>query len=88
MTDSDVEDSIRDYVVREIAVSSDTSTIKDDTKLIESGILDSLSVLKLVIFIESRFGLKVAPDEVVADNFQTISAISAYIRTKQDQVSR
>ena len=57
--------------------------IKPDTKLIESGILDSLSILRLTIFIEEKLGVKVDADEVVRENFDTIDAICRFVREKK-----
>jgi len=83
MSQPTIESLVREYIAKEIAAGADAPPLDDETKLIESGILDSLSILKLVIFIEEQFGLKVAPDDVVPDNFQTIPAIGSYIRTKK-----
>jgi len=78
-----IESSLKDFIVNEIGVRSDLSPIGDDTKLIESGVLDSLSVLKLVMFIEEKFGIKVGADEVVSDNFETLDAMASFVRKKK-----
>jgi acyl carrier protein len=78
-----IESSLKNYIVKEIAVGSDSPPIGDDTKLIESGVLDSLSILKLVMFIEERFGVKVGADEVVPENFETLGAIVEFVRQKK-----
>jgi acyl carrier protein len=79
---SSVASTLKDYIMKEIAMGTDRPEITQDTKLIESGILDSLSVLKLVTFIEERFKIRVEPDDVVADNFGTLSSISRYVNGK------
>jgi len=58
-------------------------SLKNDTPLLESGILNSLSLLKLVVFLEKQFGVVVPADELVPDNFKTIDVICAYLRSKQ-----
>jgi acyl carrier protein len=81
--DSSVESIIIRYINREGSVKPNLLPIKNDTALIESGILDSLSILKLVLFIEDRFGVKVSPEDVVPENFETVEAICSYLRSKR-----
>ena len=57
--------------------------LENDTPLFESGILDSLSLLKLVLFLERQFGVVVPAEELVPDNFKTIETICAYLRSKR-----
>lgn len=51
--------------------------------LLCSGILDSLTLLRLVVMIEERFGVAVEGDELIPDNFQTINRIRALLESKQ-----
>jgi acyl carrier protein len=78
---SSMESDIIDYINREGSAKPD-SPIKEDTALIESGILDSLSILKLVLFLEDRFKVKVSPEDVVPENFETVQAICRYLRSR------
>jgi acyl carrier protein len=79
-----VESLLTEYITNEFAPSPEFLPIKQDTSLLESRILDSLSILKLVLFIEKRFGVVVAPDELVPENFETIALISSYLRKKNE----
>lgn len=47
-----------------------------DTKLIEDGILDSVSLIELVTFIEEQCGLDVPDEFFQADNFATVTVIA------------
>ena len=78
-----VESLLLDYISREGTVKPDMLPIGKYTKLIESGILDSLSVLNLVVFLEDKFGIKIAPEDIVQENFETVGAIRRYLDTKQ-----
>lgn len=48
---------------------------EDDTELIESGLLDSLSIVYLVTRIEEDLGLYIEEKYVVPENFENINAI-------------
>ena len=77
------ESIINSYISREIISKPELLPIKNDTKLIESGIVDSLSLLKLVLFVEQQFSVTVSADELVPENFQTVDTICSYLRAKK-----
>lgn len=81
--DAQIESIIVEYITSEVAPRPDLLPIGRETKLIESGILDSLSILKLVAFLEEKFNVKVAPDDVVGENFESVGAISRFILGKR-----
>ena len=74
-----VERFIRDELIR----GDRSDALDPDESLISRGILDSLALLKLIIFIEERFDLKVNDGEVVPANFETPSRIKAFIESKK-----
>jgi len=49
--------------------------IDEDAELIESGILDSLSILGLITELEDEFGIEIADDSVTVKNFKTVLEI-------------
>jgi len=81
---SSVEDMVRDYIVQNILFSSNGYPYQDDTSFLENGIIDSMNVLELVMFVEQKFGVKVEDAEIVPDNFDSIIKLSAFIRRKQE----
>jgi acyl carrier protein len=70
-----MESIVRDYINREGSARLGLMPVEDDIALIGSEILDSLSIQKLVLFIEDRFGVKVPPGDVVLENFETVGAV-------------
>jgi len=52
-----VETVINDYISRELVLDPALLPLADETSLLDSGILDSLSLLRLVVFLEERFGI-------------------------------
>jgi acyl carrier protein len=51
--------------------------------LLENGLLDSMAIVKLVGFIEERFGVALGDEEFDPDNFETLSAIASMIDAKK-----
>ena len=75
----DYKNALMEYIRDEI-VKNRAAVIKDDEDLLSSGLLDSLSILKLVSFVEERFGIQVPDEDVVYDNFKSISALAEYLQ--------
>ncbi len=78
-----MESVINDYISRELVSKPELLPLKNDTPLLETDTLDSLSVLRLVLFLEQQFGIVVAPEELIPENFETVEAICAYLRAQQ-----
>ena len=49
--------------------------LEDDTALFSGGLMDSLSVIELVSFIEEQIGCAIPPAEITLQNFDSISRI-------------
>ena len=51
--------AVHDYILREFLPGEDADELTGDTPLISGGVLDSISTLKLVSFIEDHFNVTV-----------------------------
>jgi acyl carrier protein len=58
-----VRETIRSYVLRELVPGESPENLEDGLSLKEAGILDSMSTLQFVAFVEETFGLEIAPHE-------------------------
>lgn len=74
-----VTDRLREYFAKESPASG---PIGADTPLLESGILDSLAIIKLLTFIEDQFSVEVTDEEFDPENFASVAAIAALIAAK------
>lgn len=54
-----------------------------DDPVVESGLVDSLGLFKVIAFAEDQFGVRIAPEEIVMENFATVNAIVRLIRSKR-----
>jgi acyl carrier protein len=77
----DIESTLKKYIHDEILVGS-SDPLGNDDSLIDSGIIDSLSLLRLMSFIEKQFNIQIDDQEVVGDNFQTINVMKSFIEGK------
>lgn len=77
-----VKEEIRQYILSEFLPGEKPSNLRDDTPLRTSGILDSMATLRLVGFVEERFGIEVQAHEASVDNFDRIESIASFIQSK------
>ena len=52
--------------------------VTDETGLFSRGLIDSLSVVELVTFVEEELGRPIAPADITLDNFDSIDRIARY----------
>lgn len=74
----DVETSVREFLRDELRAPG-TEELGSRESLLDSGLLDSAGIFQLVSFLEERFGINVADEDVVPDNFDTLEAIVAFV---------
>ena len=82
-----IKEEIRQYILSEFLPGENPSNLHDDTPLRTSGILDSVSTLRLVGFVEDHYGIEVQAYEAGVENFESIDRIVSLIRRKQGSVS-
>ena len=80
--DPEMKDLLRSHIVRELMSGQERPGLENDTPLLKSGILDSLSLLKLVLFIEKNFSVRVEPEELIPENFASVDAICNFVSSK------
>jgi acyl carrier protein len=78
-----LEAVINDYISRELVQDTSLLPLGNATSLLETGILDSLSLLRLVVFIQERFGITVDDVDLVPEHFDSVDAICAYLRSRE-----
>ena len=72
-------DIIRSFISSELLQGTGESVIGDDDQLIESGIIDSLGVMTMLVFLEEEFSLQIPGEDLVPENFASITAISTLV---------
>jgi acyl carrier protein len=82
-----VEQSIKEHILSEYLRGEDPGELTETTPLITTGILDSMAVLKLVLFLEGRFAISVGPEETTEENLDTIEKIARFVRSKGASVA-
>ncbi len=78
-----IEATLRHHLAQEILFTGSTYRHHDDDSFLENGIVDSMGVMQLVMYVEEHFGVNVNDADIVPDNFDSVARLAAYIRRKQ-----
>ncbi len=78
----EIQTKIRDYVAKNLLFSDDGFRYDDDASFLEEGIVDSMGVLELVLFIEEQFGVTIEDTELTPDNFDSVNKLANYIQRR------
>ncbi|WP_026789273.1 acyl carrier protein [Planktothrix agardhii] len=81
-TEQEVEEILKSQILKEFMYDQPEVILDNKSLLIEEEIIDSLGIFVLISFIEEQFNVKINPDEVVLDNFETIDTIKFLVMSK------
>lgn len=70
---------IKQFILHNFLFTDDDSALADDTSLIKQGIVDSTSILELILFIEEAWPVHVPPEDMTPANFDSLEAIGRYL---------
>jgi acyl carrier protein len=82
-SDEALAEAIHRYILREFLPGEAPAHLTASTPLVSTGILDSIARLRLVGFLQTTYGIVIAPAEVDIDHFETIQSIVELVRAKQ-----
>lgn len=73
---------IIDYIIAEVATERlEQIDVKED--LLGSGIINSMGMMKILLFIEKKFNVQVPPEDMTLENFMSVERIQRYVSSKQ-----
>ncbi len=78
------EQEIRRFIVEEVLEDREDEGLPEDIPLL-TGLLDSFALMALIAFLEEQFSVVVRNDQVVKQNFASVSALAAFVQRRQDE---
>jgi acyl carrier protein len=78
----EIKSEIRRYVVENFLAGVPEAAVEDALPLITGGLIDSISMIALVDFLETRFGVEFMPGEIDVHSMNTFERIEELIRKK------
>lgn len=73
---------IRQFVLDDLLMGDTTSMLDDGESFLETGTIDSIGVLDIVMFLECNFQLKVQDRELVPENLDSVNRLVQFVMRK------
>ena len=64
-----------------------TKNVGNDAALLNNGLIDSLGILEVVTFLEKEFGITVADEDLLPENFGSVQNLSNFVQQKANGTS-
>ena len=77
-----MKEKIKKFIIEDFMFGK--GDLKDNEPLFESGIIDSLGFIKLLVFIEKKFDVFIDMSEITIGKFNTIDDIVKTIKDKMN----
>lgn len=77
-----VKDQIREFIQRDLASAKGVNSFSDGESLMESGVIDSLGIFRLVAFLEETFRVRIGDEEITHENLQSVDSIEQLVNSK------
>ncbi|MGH3719492.1 MAG: acyl carrier protein [Pseudonocardiaceae bacterium] len=75
---SEIVEDLRAFVEEEI-LRENSPDLDSETPLLELGILNSLSMARMIAFIRERYGLFVPAEKIIGSNFRSLDQIAELV---------
>lgn len=82
-----LEEQVRHFIAENYIFDDALEQLGSEDSLTETGILDSMGVLELIMFLEQQYGLVVPDEEALPENLDSISRVVDYVIRKRLSVT-
>ena len=79
---AEIRAATKTFLMQEFLPGENPDDLTDQTPLLSGGILDSISTVKLVGFLEDTYGIEFAAHEISEDHLDTLDAVSRLVTEK------
>ena len=77
-----IEHAVREFLTENFPLSGDSAELGASESLIGAGVIDSTGVLELIGFLEERYDIQIADEEVLPENLDSIESIGRFVASK------
>ena len=77
-----IEEQIKEFISRNLIFSNDGFPYDDEESFLDQGIIDSIGIMQLVLFVEENFNISIEDWEITPMNFDSVAKLAGYVRGK------
>lgn len=82
-TQSALKEQLREFILENLAQPQGISSFTDEEPLMETGIIDSLGIFRLVSFMEDQLGVRVSDEEINPTTLKNLNSIEELVMRKR-----
>ena len=82
VTPNEIEQAVRRFVADNFSLSDDAYEFDAGASLTQTGLLDSMGVLELIFFLETRFDVSISYEEALPENLDSVERIVSFVGDK------
>ena len=79
---SEIEPEIRQFIEDNFMFQVDRTELSENESLLDAGLINSTGILELITFLETRFQIQVADEDIMPEKLDSIRTIVAYVEGK------
>ena len=76
---SQIAASVRKFIADNCLYRDGIESLADSASLLDAGLIDSTGILELILFLEQTFAIKVADEDMVPQNLDSVRQIAAFV---------
>lgn len=88
LSDAVIDAQLCSFIAEQLVYDQPDFQVTPTLNLITQRIIDSLGMLRLRHFLEAQFAITLAPDDLVMQHFETVTALRALIQHKLEATAR
>jgi len=87
ISQSEIITRVRGFVQENFLYMHSNFQLGDNDRLLEKGVIDSMSIVEMISFIEQEFGVHAMEEEISDANFGSLSGIALFVSRKQSALA-
>jgi len=69
-------------IIQQLARVRRIGEVRPRDNLLAQGVVDSLAIVKLTLFLQERFPIRITDEDIVPENFRDIESLSRFVQSK------
>lgn len=78
-----IKGKIKGYILENFLYGGNEDSLTDADSFLEKGIIDSTGILELVAFVEESFAMKIADQDLIPENLDSINNLGNFVLSKK-----
>jgi acyl carrier protein len=77
-----IEPELRKFLAENVLFSGQGYPYSDDTSFLRTGVIDSMGIMELITYLETRYGIDVPVPDITPEDFDSITLVAGYVRRR------